>query len=149
MTKIAKNRTSSRRKHGIGLVVAPYHSPVRDMISLVQQKVSKTQNAEIVALKEVAGAFEIPLQVKKILKVPGIDGVIVLGAIEHGETKHGEAIAYAVFPTLINLSLAFEIPVSLGIIGPKATPAQIKARASKVALEAVEALLGQLESKMG
>lgn len=129
---------------GIALIVAPYHAPVREMIELVKKRLSNARDVKIVEYREVGGSFDLPLQVKKLLKRSTVDGVIVLGAIEIGETGHGEAIANAVFPALANLSLSFEKPVSLGIIGPKATKDQIKERAVKVASEAIEALLGQL-----
>lgn len=144
--KLKPNKSGRRGKTGIAIVAAPYHRAVREMIDIVKTRVGGSSETKLTAHQDVAGSFEIPLQVKRFLKRRSVAGVVVLGAIELGETGHGEAIANAVFPALTSLSLEFEKPVTLGIIGPKATPEQIQARARKVAEEAIEALLGQLQT---
>jgi 6,7-dimethyl-8-ribityllumazine synthase len=108
------------------------------MLTYVQEATSQLD----VVVVEVAGSFELPLAAKLQLK-QGVDAVIALGAIERGETGHGEMLATAVFPALMNLGLEFEKPVALGIIGPNATREQIESRAEPVANEAVQAVLMQ------
>ena len=126
----------------LGIVAAPYHPAVRRMMAFVEGAVRAAGHAELTAVAEVAGSFEIPLAVKQMLKHRGVDGVITLGAIERGETGHGVALANAIFPALIGLGLEFEKPVGLGIIGPNATREQIDSRAERVAAEVVQAVIG-------
>lgn len=128
----------------IGIVMAPYHPSVRSMKLHVDTLIASSTFSTLVAVREVAGCFEVPLAVKRMLKGGIVDGVVVLGAIEKGETGHGIALARAIFPALINLALEFEKPVGLGIIGPHATLEQIEVRAKHVAESAIQAVLQDL-----
>ena len=131
------------KKIQIAIVVAPYHPSARLMVAHIEEAVRGLEHVSLM-IHEVSGSFEIPLRTKWMLKLEHVDAVIALGAIERGETGHGEALAGAVFPALMALSLEFEKPVGLGIIGPNATREQIESRAKPVALEAIKAVLAQL-----
>lgn len=128
----------------IGIVIAPYHAGVQKMLKIIEEEVGKSNGVSVTIIKRVSGSFEIPLGVKKLLMEENIHGIITLGAIERGETGHGIALANAVFPALIQLSLEFNKPVALGIIGPNATKEQIDSRVNRVALDALKALIGDL-----
>lgn len=128
----------------IGIVVSPYHPPVARMTPIVVRALEAALGQVSTQVVEAAGCFEIPLEVQKLLQSGRCDAVVTLGAIEVGETGHGEHLAAAVFPAILHLALRFERPVALGIIGPRATPAQIEARAEKVALEAANAVIKAL-----
>jgi 6,7-dimethyl-8-ribityllumazine synthase len=104
-------------------------------------------DSDLVEEVSVAGSFEIPLAVKRLLKRKDVDGVVALGFIERGETLHGEAIGNAVANGVIELSLEYGKPVGFGVIGPGATHEQAKARTEKVAKEAVNAVVNMLTSK--
>ena len=132
------------KRFHVAIVAAPYHPAVRRMMAVAEAAVRAAENVELVTVVEVAGSFEIPLAVKRLLK-RGLDGVVTLGAIERGETGHGQVLADAVFPALMSLGLEFEKPVGLGIIGPNATREQIESRAEPVAADAVKAVLGLLQ----
>lgn len=133
------------KRFQLGIVAAPYHPAVRRMMAVAEAAVRAADGAELATVVEVAGSFEIPLAVKRLLK-RGLDGVVTLGAIERGETGHGRELAAAVFPALMALGLEFERPVGLGVIGPNATREQIESRAEPVAADAVKAVLGLLRS---
>ncbi|PCK09763.1 MAG: 6,7-dimethyl-8-ribityllumazine synthase [Alteromonadaceae bacterium] len=127
----------------IAIVAAPYYDCVQEMIGIVEEGLNKNiANLETVTFC-TSGAFELPLIVAKVLQ-GDFDAVVTLGAVEKGETGHGEAITNAVIPELSRLSVQYEKPVVLGIIGPRATLVQIDARAQSVASEAVTAVVTQL-----
>lgn len=128
----------------IGIVVSPYHPPVARMTPIVIQALTTALGPLTTEVVEAAGCFEIPLEAQRLLQTGRCDAVVTLGAIEVGETGHGEHLAAAVFPAILGLALRFERPVALGIIGPRATPAQIEARAEKVAQEAAAAIIQSL-----
>ena len=114
------------------------------MEKMTTERLEASPSSTLSSVIKVQGVFEIPLQVQTMLNRNDIDAVIALGAIEEGETGHGVALANAVFPALLDLSLKFNKPVGLGIIGPLATPNQIEARAEKTAKEATSAVLESL-----
>jgi 6,7-dimethyl-8-ribityllumazine synthase len=124
----------------IVVVAAPYHPSARGMISVARRELQSLTHIEVLEWHEVAGCFEIPLRVQFFIKRHEVDAIVTLGAIERGETGHGLAIANAVIPALMTLSLQHEKPVGLGIIGPGATHEQMEARLERVARDAVQAV---------
>lgn len=129
----------------IAIVSAPYHDAVREMQKLIEEGLSTSAGTDCVAIREVPGSWEIPYQLQKLLAQDHIEGAIVVGAIERGETGHGVAIARAVFDAVMQLSLEFRKPVSLAIIGPGATREQINSRAENVGKEALAAIIDSLQ----
>jgi 6,7-dimethyl-8-ribityllumazine synthase len=73
------------------------------------------------------------------LKKKDVDGIVTLGAIITGQTKHDEVISHATAKILAELSVKYQKPVSLGIIGPAMQEKHAHARIRPVAERAVEA----------
>lgn len=64
----------------------------------------------------VPGALEIPVTIKRLLSRHQIDGVIALGSVIEGETRHFEYVCQQVNDGLGQLSLEFDVPVSFGVL---------------------------------
>ena len=90
---------------------------------------------------KVPGAFDMPLVVDTLLQKKDVDAVVTLGAIIKGQTKHDEVIAHSTAQSLIQLSLKYQKPVSLGISGPGMQERHAYARIRPVAERAVEAVV--------
>ncbi len=86
----------------------------------------------------VPGCFDMPLAVRSLLESKGIDGVVALGAVLAGETQHDEVVVQHAARKILDLSVEFNKPVSLGIIGPGANRVQAQARLDGYAKRAVE-----------
>jgi 6,7-dimethyl-8-ribityllumazine synthase len=82
-----------------------------------------------------------PIIVDSLLSKKEIDGVVTLGAIIKGQTKHDEVIAHSTAKSLTDLSLKHRKPVSLGISGPGMQERHAYARIRPVAERAVEAVV--------
>ncbi|MCA9819990.1 MAG: 6,7-dimethyl-8-ribityllumazine synthase, partial [Nitrosarchaeum sp.] len=89
----------------------------------------------------VPGAFDMPIIVNALLQKKDIDGVITLGAIIKGQTKHDEVIANSTARALTDLSIKYAKPVSLGITGPGMQERHAYARIRPVSERAVEAIV--------
>lgn len=129
------------RRVRIAIVVSEFNY---DITYLMLQKALdhvKLLNAEVKTVVKVPGSFEIPLAVAKLLEKEDVDGVVTLGAIITGETKHDEVIGHQVARALLDLSIRYSKPVGLGIIGPGATRAQAEERIEEYAVRAVEAVV--------
>ena len=94
----------------------------------------------------VPGSMEVPLQIKRLFLRESIDGAVVLGIIENGETQHGLVMGQAVTKSLLDLQLASMKPIGFGIIGPGAKPDQIEDRLLPYAESAVLALSEMLSN---
>ena len=89
---------------------------------------------------KVPGVFDMPLIIEKILRRSDIDGIVTLGAVIKGQTKHDEVIAHSTATTIVQLSLKYSKPISLGITGPGMKEREAYARIRPVSERAVEAV---------
>ncbi|MEK6949328.1 MAG: 6,7-dimethyl-8-ribityllumazine synthase [Nanoarchaeota archaeon] len=122
----------------IGLVVSDFNEGITSIMEKAAEKAAKSLKAEVVKKIHVPGAFEIPFAANKLLKNKKIDAVAVLGVIAEGETQHDLIIGNAISLKLIELSLKYNKPIGFGIIGPRVTLEQAKARAEEYAERAIK-----------
>jgi len=69
----------------------------------------------------VAGAFEIPTAVKKVLLTKKFEAVITLGVVVRGETSHYEFVAGNAARKIADLGVEFATPVIFGILTTELT----------------------------
>jgi len=123
----------------LGIVVAEFNYDVTYLMLQKALNHAKFLGAEVAYVVKVPGTFEIPLAVKELLKLPDVDGVVALGAVIQGETKHDELVAQQTARKILDLGVEFGKPVTLGIIGPGASRMQALERVEDYARRAVEA----------
>lgn len=124
----------------IGIVVAEFNY---DITYLMLQKAithAKFLGLEVPIVVKVPGTYEIPLATAKLLERSDIDGVVALGAVIKGATKHDELVAGQTARKLLDLMIQYGKPVGLGIIGPGATRMQALERVEDYARRSVEAV---------
>ena len=64
----------------------------------------------------VPGAFELPLGTKLVLDAMFMDGVIAIGCVIQGETKHFDYVCEAATNGLAQLTLQYDKPVSFCLL---------------------------------
>jgi 6,7-dimethyl-8-ribityllumazine synthase len=121
----------------IAIVVADFNSEITSKMLASALAEAKRGECDVVKVIHVPGAYDSPLAAKLLLKDRNVDCVAVLGAIIKGGTKHDAVIANAIAGALTSLSLEFEKPVALGVMGPGLSYTQAKARAKGYAERAV------------
>jgi 6,7-dimethyl-8-ribityllumazine synthase len=67
---------------------------------------------------QVPGTFELPVAARILNGQKKVDGLICIGCVIKGETKHDEYISHAVATGLIQLGLALSKPVIFGVLTP-------------------------------
>ena len=132
----------------IGVVCGSFHEDeVNRMLATVKSTIEDQALlgswGELMEPVWVPGAFEVPLATKRLLDA-GCVGVVTLGIIERGQTLHGQAMGDAVMAALIELQLAYNRPIGLGIIGPGADPEHIEPRLVPHARAAIVAVVQML-----
>ncbi len=110
------------------------------MLSVAKEKAEKMK-LKINYICNVLGAYDMPIIVNALLQKKDVDGVVTLGAIIKGQTKHDELIAHATVHALTDLSVKYQKPVSLGITGPGMQERHAYARIRPVSERAVEAIV--------
>ena len=125
----------------IAIVVSEFNDKVTSRMLNVALEKAKSLNLNVKFTSKVPGVFDMPLIVDTLLEKKEVDGVVTLGAVIKGQTKHDELIANATVQRLTKLSLKHKKPVSLGITGPGMGERQAHARIRPVSERAVEAVM--------
>lgn len=124
----------------IAIVVSEFNNEITSRMLSVAQEKAKSLGIVISYTCKVPGAYDMPIIVDALLQKKNVDGVVTLGAIIKGQTKHDEVIANSSSKTLTELSLKYQKPVSLGITGPGMHERHAYARIRPVAERAIEAI---------
>jgi 6,7-dimethyl-8-ribityllumazine synthase len=133
-----------KKKFRIGIAASRFNESITEKMVEAALARAAEIGIEVSEVKRVDGAFEIPFGCMQLLKKKNIDAVATLGAIITGGTDHDQVIAHSAAQKLLGLSVQFEKPVSLGIIGPRVSKKQALARAVPYAQRSVDAIAGLL-----
>ena len=125
----------------IAIVVSEFNEEVTSRMLSVAEEKAKIMKLKIIYICKVPGSYDMPIIVNSLLQKKDVDGVVTLGAIIKGQTKHDEVIAHSTAQALTALSTKYQKPVSLGITGPGMQERQAYARIKPVAERAVEAIV--------
>lgn len=125
----------------IAIVTAEFNEEITSRMLDVALEKAKSLKLQIKYSCKVPGSYDMPIIVNSLLQKKDVDGVVTLGAIIKGQTKHDEVIAHATAKSLTELSLKYQKPVSFGISGPGMQERHAHARIRPVAERAVEAVL--------
>ena len=131
----------TKKQRRFSFVVGEFNKEITDVMVEVAKKTCKEHKIKIGEVIYMPGCFDIPLGVKKMLMDKRNDAVVALGAVIKGETGHDELITYSTAHQLSQLSLDFNKPVTLGIIGPNTTYQQAEKRKETYARNAVIAAI--------
>ena len=125
----------------IAIVVSEFNDKVTSRMLEVALEKAKSLKLNVKFTCKVPGVFDMPLIIDTLLEKKEVDGVVTLGTIIKGQTKHDELIANATATRLTKLSLKHKKPVSLGFTGPGIEERQAYARIRPVSERAVEAVM--------
>jgi 6,7-dimethyl-8-ribityllumazine synthase len=105
-------------KHRIGIAAARWNSQITD--NLLEGAVNALKDAgvpaENIVITRPPGAFELPLSAQWLLEHQQVDGVIVLGSVIQGETRHFDFVCDGVTQGITAVALKFSKPVMFGVL---------------------------------
>ncbi len=130
----------------LGMVVAEFNRDITYMMEILAKEHAEFLGAEITDVIRVPGAFDVPIAVKRILEKGDVDAVVTIGSVIEGETEHDEVVAQHAARKIMDLSLEYGKPVTLGIAGPGMgrLAAQERVDYAKRAVEAAVKLVKRL-----
>ena len=102
----------------LGLVVAEFNRDITYMMEVLAREHAEFLNAEVSEVLRVPGTFDIPIAVKKMLEKGEVDAIAAIGCVIEGETEHDEVVAQHAARKIMDLSIEYGKPVTLGISGP-------------------------------
>jgi len=124
----------------IAIVVAEFNDKVTSRMHQIAIETANNLKLNIKYTCKVPGIFDMQLIIDKLLEKKNVDGVVTIGAVIKGQTKHDEIIAHSTARNIAKLSLKHQKPVSLGISGPGMSERQAYARIRLVSENAVNAV---------
>ena len=124
----------------IAIVVAECNEKITSRMHNVAVEKANELKLNIKYTCKVSGIFDMPLIIDKLLQKKDVDGVVTLGAVIKGQTKHDEVIANSTARNITKLSIKYQKPVTLGISGPGMSERQAYARIRPVSENAVIAV---------
>jgi len=105
----------------LGFVVSEFNRDITYMMEVEGREHADFLGAEVTECMYVPGAYDMPLAVKRMLKKGLVDAVVTIGCVIEGSTQHDEIVVQHAARKIIDLSLEYEKPVTLGISGPGMT----------------------------
>ena len=119
MKSLKTKDISVKAKQGLyGIVFTSWNAfIVQDLLKETKKElISQGVDEANIYLKEVPGAFELPLATQFIAEKEGISSVISLGAIIRGDTPHFDFISSSCLEGLQDVALKTRIPVVCGVL---------------------------------
>ncbi len=99
------------QRRTIAIVASEFNAEyVQGLVDHAARELEVLAPATNIALRQVPGAFEIPLAVKEIAS-RGVHAIIALGVVIEGETHHAHLICESVTQALLRISLEERVPV--------------------------------------
>ena len=129
----------------LGFVVSEFNRDITYQMELLGKEHAQFLGAEVASVLYVPGVYDMPIAVRKLLRREDIDAVVTVGCVIQGETAHDEVVVQHAARKLMDLSLEYEKPVTLGITGPKMSRPDAHKRVD-YAKRAVEAAVKLLQS---
>jgi len=102
----------------IGIVVSEWNEQItlgllEGAISALKENGVKEEN---IVTKFVPGAFELPLGSQYFCEQGEVDGVIAIGCVIQGETRHFDFVCDGATQGIMDVSLKYTIPVSFCLL---------------------------------
>ncbi|MFN7021957.1 MAG: 6,7-dimethyl-8-ribityllumazine synthase [Phycisphaerales bacterium] len=147
----APHTTRYRAAADIAVVVSRYNASVTDRLrdGAVQAWASRREALGLgeLTIVDAPGSFELSVLSAEAARTGRFAGVVALGCLVKGDTRHDEYIAHAVANGLTAVSIQTGVPVAFGLI-TALTPRQARDRAGgprgNKGREAMDALLDTL-----
>lgn len=105
-------------KMRVGIVVSEWNPEITNNLllgahnTLLEAGVSESR----IVVKKVPGSFELPVAAQWLLKSEKVDGVICLGSVIQGETRHFDFVCQAVADGIQQVNLNTEKPAIFGVL---------------------------------
>jgi len=112
------NISEKSRQGSYGIVYTSWNADVvQDLLNETKKELlNQGVDEKNIAIKEVPGAFELPLATQFLAEEKEISAVISLGAIIRGDTPHFDFISSACIEGLQNVALKTSVPVICGVL---------------------------------
>ncbi|OEU77389.1 MAG: 6,7-dimethyl-8-ribityllumazine synthase [Desulfuromonadales bacterium C00003107] len=133
----------------LGFVVSEFNRDLTYQMEMLGREHAEFLGAEVVEMIMVPGVYDMPLAIKKLASDEEIDAVVTIGCVIEGATGHDDIVVQHAARKIMDLSLEFDKPVTLGISGPGMTRMEAHQRVdyAKRAVEAAVKMVQRIGGK--
>jgi len=124
----------------LGIVVSEFNADVTYLMMERAKEHAAFLGLTVKEVVKVPGVYDMPLAAKALLGRVDVDGIVAIGAVIEGETRHDEIIMQQTTRKLMDISVETGKPIGLGITGHGMTKLQALDRIDN-AKQAVETAL--------
>ncbi|HQB78441.1 MAG TPA: 6,7-dimethyl-8-ribityllumazine synthase [Tenuifilaceae bacterium] len=112
------NEIPSAKKMKFGIVVSDWNQEVTHSLlrGALETLISHGAKEENILVKHVPGSFELTLGAQFMAEYGDLDGVICLGCVIQGETRHFDFICQGVTHGITELNMNYNIPFVFGLL---------------------------------
>jgi 6,7-dimethyl-8-ribityllumazine synthase len=118
LSNFDKSEIPDASKMIIGIVVSQWNNNVTDNLlkGAMETLLDLNLDESNIIINNVPGTFELPLAAQYLLENTNVQGVIALGSVVQGETKHFDFVCDGATNGIMNVSLKYNKPVIMGIL---------------------------------
>lgn len=119
LSEYNKDRIPNGADFKIGIVVSEWNDDITfNLLKGARQALEENGvKPENIIVKYVPGAFELPLGCQLLLEADeDIDGVVAIGCVIQGETKHFDFVCQGATQGIMALNLEYNTPVSFCLL---------------------------------
>ena len=131
----------------IGIVVSEWNDEITSNLckGAVETLLENNVLEENIKIQKVPGAFELPLGAKFLLKNQNFDGIITIGTVIQGETKHFDFVCQGATEGIMRVMLDFTTPISFCVLTDNTIDQSIARSGGKHGNKGIEAAVSLLQ----
>ena len=130
----------------VAIVVSKWNPTITEALFQGASVVLKAAGIKNIRRYDVPGAYELPTGAEILFRhQPQLDGVIALGCVIQGETRHFDFICDAVAQGIMRVGLAHGKPVIFGVLTPDTQQQALDRAGGKYGNKGAEAAVALLE----
>jgi 6,7-dimethyl-8-ribityllumazine synthase len=125
----------------IGIVVSEWNGHITSKLleGAMETLLSSGVNQSSIHVKQVPGAFELPLGAQWLAQDEKIDGVIAIGVVIQGETRHFDFVCSGTTQGIVDVTLKYNKPVGFCLLTDNTEQQSIDRAGGKHGNKGVEA----------
>ncbi len=135
------------KKFTIGIVVSEWNTEVTSALleGTTKTLIDHGVKPKNVITEWVPGSYELPLAAQILAERSDVDAVICLGCVIQGETRHFDFICSAVSEGIMDVNLAYTLPVIFGVLTTNTQEQALERAGGKHGNKGVEAAVAALK----
>jgi len=118
LSSLNQEELPSARGMKIGIVVSDWNDEITHALleGAIEALLALGAEKKDILVRHVPGSFELPLGAQFMAEYTDVDGVICLGCVIQGETRHFDYICSGVTQGITDLNLKYNIPFIFGVL---------------------------------